>query len=545
MSPSDNTTIMKKKSKYIATMLIALALGACTDNFESLNQNPYEIQSKSLEQDFNNIGTYYAPMIRSLFGDQIEDNLVHDSFLSHLANPTPFVGNRNNTNYYVTWNVYWGTINNQIMAPSYQVINYIIKGDEKFKVFEAWAKLIRLIGASRLSAYHGPVIYSNYGKIEGGNIYDSEQTLYDTWFAELDEILTVFNANKDYNGMEKFDPSFAGNISKWIKVANSWRLFLAMRISKVSPALAKTQGEKAISDAGGLIKSAADEWYVDYVGPFRAGRICFEWGDTRMAAGMESVLGGYGDPRVEKLFEPATNSSLYPEHPSFPYKGIQAGGYLGAKDDRLAYSTLDKQFDSNQVPSGGKYGTNGKRRMLMASDVYFTLAEASLRGWAGAGAAKDNYESGVKASFEEWGAAGVDNYLANDTDLPFNYVDPKDERNNWTSRMTVTVKWDEAASNEVKLDKIITQKWIASIHNNIEVWVDHRRTGYPKLPYISKNDSNSDWGVIPANEFIKRMPFVNGERSNNPSGVADATTKLGGADLISTRLWWDTGGPNF
>ena len=111
--------------------------------------------------------------------------------------------------------------------------------------------------------------------------------------------------------------------------------------------------------------------------------------------------------------------------------------------------------------------------------------------------------------------------------------------------MTVTVKWDEAADNEVKLDKILTQKWISSVHNTIEIWVDHRRTGYPKLPYVSKNDSDATWGVIPPNEFIKRMPFVNAERNNNPAGVADATAKLGGPDEIGTPLWWDVDGPNF
>jgi hypothetical protein len=79
----------------------------------------------------------------------------------------------------------------------------------------------------------------------------------------------------------------------------------------------------------------------------------------------------------------------------------------------------------------------------------------------------------------------------------------------------------------------------------MEAWVDYRRTGYPKLPPVYQNSSNADWGVIPTGEAIKRMPFVNSEREGNASGVADATAKLGGPDEIGTRLWWDTGGPNF
>ena len=64
------------------------------------------------------------------------------------------------------------------------------------------------------------------------------------------------------------------------------------------------------------------------------------------------------------------------------------------------------------------------------------------------------------------------------------------------------MKWDEAADNEIKLEKIMTQKWIAAQHNSIEAWVDHRRTGYPKLPYNYQNDSSPDHGVIAEDDFL-------------------------------------------
>lgn len=532
---------MKKISHKIKLTALALVLGACTGDFESLNTNPYQLSDESLQQDFNHVGAFYPTMMDNIFQDQIADNLAHESFVRHLGTPTPFVAGRNNTTYYITWgDPYWNGVYSNIMAPARQVIQ--IAEADGYDVFVAWAKLIRVIGASRLSAYHGPIIYTNYGSSDQTIMYDTEETLYNTWFTELDEILATFKANLDYPGMAKFDASFGGNVSKWVKVTNSWRLILAMRLSKVRPDLAKTQGEKALADDGGIIKTADDAWYLSlYGGPFKPGRICFGWGDTRMDAAMESVLIGYKDPRIEKLFEPATDATLYPDHPAYPYKGIRSGALLVAKDDRLTYSTISQQFN----PAGNNAG--GKRRMLMPADILFTLAEASLRGWAGAGSAQDNYENGVKASFAEWGAGGVDAYLADDASLPVNYDDPKAAGaiNDFVNRMTVTVKWDEGASNEVKLDKIMTQKWISSFHNTVEIWVDHRRTGYPKLPYNYKNDSDATWGIIPANDFLRRMPFINSERNNNAAGVADATQKLGGPDEIGTRLWWDTGGPNF
>jgi hypothetical protein len=520
--------------------MFALALGACTDSFDRTNTNPYQITDESLEQDFNHVGAFYPSMLDNIFQDQIADNLVHESFVRHLGTPTPFVSGRNNTTYYITWgDSYWNGVYSNIMAPARQVI--AIAEEDGYDVFVAWAKLIRIVATSRLSAYHGPIIYSNYGSPDQTIMYDSEETLYNTWFTELDEILTVFNANKDYPGLTKFDASYGGDVNKWIKVANSWRLILAMRLSKVEPDLAKTQGEKAIAEPGGLITASADSWYLSlYGGPFKPGRICFGWGDTRMDAAMESVLVGYEDPRIEKFFDPATDATLYPEHPNFPYKGIRSGALLNAKDDRLSYSTIDAQFD----PAGANYG--GKRRMLMPADILFTLAEASLRNWTGAGDAQDNYEAGIRASFAEWGAGGVDTYLET-TSLPVDYNDPKAAGavNDFVNRMTVSVKWNDADDNEVKLDKIMTQKWISSVHNTVEIWVDHRRTGYPKLPYNYKNDSDATWGIIAPNDFLRRMPFINAERNNNPGGVADATAKLGGPDEIGTPLWWDTGGPNF
>jgi len=524
-----------KRIIFLLSFIFALFLSGCTENFEDFNTNPYEISDESLKQEFNHVGAYFPTMLQNLFGHQIEHNLVNDSFVRQLATPTPFVGGVNNTTYYIRWNVYWNRVYGRIMAPARQVIE-IAKADG-YDVFVEWAKLIRIVGASRLSAYHGPIIYNNYGSPEQTILYDSEETLYNTWFTELDHILEVFNANKDYTGMKKFDATYGGDINMWIKFANSLRLRLAMRLTKIKPDIAKTQGEKAISAPGGLILTNEDNMYVSLYGrPFPPATICFSWNDTRMSASMESILVGYKDPRIEKYFEPVADLSLVTDHPDIPYKGIRNGAYIVSKDQRTGFSTISENFK-----------TITKRRLFSACETHFLLAEAALRGWTGAGSAKEHYETGVKLSFAEWGAGGANVYLEDDTNLPIDYDDPKEtgDVNDFVSRINITVKWDDAADNETKLEKIMTQKWIAAYTNSVEIWVDHRRTGYPKLPYNYKNDSNEDWGIIPPNDFLRRMPFINRERENNPDGVADATKKLGGPDEIGTHLWWDTGGANF
>ncbi len=523
--------------KFIYLICAILGLSACTDDFIETNTNPYQITDTSLEQDFNNVGSFYPSMFGQIFGNQVDHNLTNVTFAQHLATPTPFTGGINNTTYYIRWNGYWAREYNNVMAPANQVIGIAESSDQP--VFVEWAKLIKILSMSRVSAYYGPVIYTQYGP-DGDGSYDSEETLYTAFFADLDRIIGVFAANTDYVGLKAFDASFGGDVSKWAKYANSLRLKLAMRISKVAPALAKTQGEKALAAPVGLMETNADNFDISLYGnKFHPAQICFEWGDTRMSATMESILIGYKDNRIEPFFDPVEDLSLVADHPDWPYKGIRNGAELVAKDDHLPYSTIDVDFNDPAKVT--------KRKVMSADEVSFLKAEASLRGWAGAGDAQANYEAGVRASFELWGAGGVDTYLADNTSLPIDYNDVVYDGaiNDFTNQITTTVAWDEGADNETKLEKIITQKWIAAYTNEMEAWVDHRRTGYPKLPPVYQNSSNSDWGIIPVGDILRRMPFVQSERENNAAGIADATAKLGGPDEIGTRLWWDTGGPNF
>jgi len=520
------------KKLYIA-LLFLIALAACTKDFEKENQSPYQISDELLKQDFNLVGSPFSGMMYNLFGGQIEEDLCQDSWMGHLNTPTDFVGNVNNTTYYIRWNTTWGRAYSSIMSPAKQVIQ--LAKDNDLPVFVTWAKLIKVYDISKLTASYGPVIYTNYGTTANSILYDSEPDLYNLFFKQLDSIQTDFGANMDYKGFVKFDPAYSGNISKWMKLVNSLRLRLAMRIEKVAPALAKTEGEKAMSDPAGLIATNADNFNISLLGnKLYMNVICFEWNDTRMGAVMESFLGGMNDPRIAKYFQPPTDVTLYADHPDLPYKGIRNGSYNTTKPLHVNFSMVSNDFKTVQ-----------SKREFTAAEVSFLKAEAALRGWAGAGDAQPNYENGVKLSFENWGAGSAVAYLADATSKPIDYIDPVDSRNNFTSRSTITVAWNANDNNELKLEKIITQKWINNFSNSLESWCDFRRTGYPKIPHVAKNDSGPDWGVIPADQWIKRMPYINAERIGNTAAVADAVTKLGGPDDISTRLWWDVEGPNF
>ena len=73
-------------------------------------------------------------------------------------------------------------------------------------------------------------------------------------------------------------------------------------------------------------------------------------------------------------------------------------------------------------------------------------------------------------------------------------------------------------SFEKKLERIITQKWIASWSMATEAWFDWRRTGYPELHGVA--------GFTKAPELPLRFYYPLGERNLNANNVEAASNNL-------------------
>ncbi len=126
--------------------------------------------------------------------------------------------------------------------------------------------------------------------------------------------------------------------------------------------------------------------------------------------------------------------------------------------------------------------------------------------------------------------------------MPAAYTDPKNKLNNAPSPTSITVKWDNGASNEQKLERIITQKWLAIFPEGQEAWSEFRRTGYPKLFPVVQNNSG---GTIDTDIQIRRLPYPISESNTNSTELNKGIQLLGGADNGGTRLWWDKAAGNF
>lgn len=533
--------------KIILIAFIPLSLTFCTSDFEEFNTDPYGVTDEELEQDFNNIGEYFPAMLRMLVNTepsryQTGQNLTTDSWAGYFGTPTDFSGNANNTNYKIVWDdIAWDDTYDDIMAPSKNVIELARENEEP--QFVAWAKLVRIYGLQKVASLHGPVIYSHYGENSTTAEYDSEEELYKTFFQDLDTVNATLKDYKDFDGFQDFDKSsFKGDVSKWLKLSNSLRLMLALRLSDVAPKLAQKQAEKATNQDEGLFESNDDNFNIDLgADNHPIYTIGYDYNDTRMSATMESFLVGFQDPRLKEYFTPVNQDDvdeLVADHPDFPYKGVKNGAKINDKEKRTPYSKPGAYFENTS-----------NTPLLTMADVDFMLAEAKLRGWnVGPQSVKGYYEDGIQASFEQWGATGIEDYLTDDEHTPIDYTDPaanSSDVNAFNAQTDITIQWDESDSQEHKLERILSQKWIAGFPNSFSAWVDFRRTGYPAIEPIYHNKSGSSDGIIPDGDYIKRMRFTREEYHENKESVENAVEFLDGPDEIGTRLWWDVDEPNF
>jgi hypothetical protein len=524
-----------KNIKTTAACISLLAVVGCTDNFEDINTNSDGFSQYQLTQDFNHIKGGFAPMFNNIqvLGNQREDqyqlqqNLNSDIWSGYMATPTGFRGGSNNTTYDLIdgWNgAIWSNAYPNVMFNAYDIAN---KSKGKYDQFYALSLILKVEGMHRVTDIFGPIIYSQYGK-EAPILYDSQEEVYNQMFSELDFAVTELTKRVDAGEPTAFASTdlsgYKGDYKEWVKFANTLRLRLAMRIVKVKPDLAKTQAEKAIAQKFGVMTTNADAFKIvspDFTNPIAT--ISGSWLDIRMSADMESILKGYSDPRITAYFD---TSVQFPGQ----YKGVRTGITIGGKGDHQDFSGIGAVVKSKEI------------YLFTTAEAYFLRAEGALRGWNMGNDPESLYKLGIQASFDQRGASGAAAYMTDNVKLPVDYTDPGFPVNNVAAVNNVTIAWDAAATNEVKLQKIITQKWIAGFPEGQEAWSDYRRTGYPKLFPVVVNNSG---GKISTALGVRRINFVQSEIANNKDGVASGVAKLGGPDNGGTRLWWDTTGANF
>ncbi len=365
----------------------------------------------------------------------------------------------------------------------------------------------------------------------GPYTYNKVEDVYNDAVANLDTAIACFHYfdQKPAAYKQKIKSAFVdrfvvmtdggaadGTLKAWARYANSLKLRIAMHMVKSDPVRAQKLAEEAVAD--GVIENEAQSVSI------RPGVMGFShplpgvesWGDARMSATMEITLKTFNHPWLKYLFKKndnviKNNKTGETTPADSRICGIRTGTHPGEgqgydENQYIAFSKLNEQY-FNSAPL----------YLMKYAEVCFLRAEGALRGWNMGGSAQHFYEEGIRHGNCEDDAA---------------------------SPIHVGVKWNDSDSQETKLEKIITQKYLATYPNGFEAWVDLRRTGFPRmLPVL--NIDEADGSLVPG-DIMRRLPFP---------GTSDIATKqdvdntgipaLGGPDKMATRLFWDKTTSNF
>ena len=539
---------MKRWRTYLFAGYCAVVLGACTGNFRDLNDDKSGITDKELEADDNGLGYRLGIVQQGVYFNydygkgknwsfQMIQNLNADMFSGYMHDPKPLQGGSHNSDYNLQdgWNgSMWQFTYSYIMPEIYRLEQ---TAPEQKPAFYAIAKILKVLVMHRVTDYYGPVIYSHFG--DRGNEYvpDSQEEVYGRFFDDLDEAETILTGAVRERGVSeefgKFDLLLDGSYVSWIRLAASLRMRLAVRVACVLPERAAAEFRKSLEGSYGVIETnpanAAVSTSGTYTNPL--GEINRNWNEAVMNASMESIMVGYGDPRLEKYFEPCKSDLVILDGNGNSVTVPLKGGFHGIRQGTAFSHNYYAAFSRLTVE------TTTDAVLMTAAEVWFLHAEAALRGWTGEDT-ETCYRNGVTMSFAQWQASGCEQYLASDA-AAIGYSDPVDPENDIAARCRVSPRWDESASPGLKLERIITQKWIAMYPEGCEAWAEQRRTGYPRLFPVRYNHSKGQ--SIDTETMIRRLPYPATLETSDPEQYAALVKALGGPDDGGTRLWWDTG----
>lgn len=547
---------LKKIAIGLAAALVLLFVG-CQEDFDKINTSPntpkIAIPSSLFTYAVGGLGYYnfdswYQLRMSSAFVQQwCQTNYTdEDRYLLRASQPESF--------YFYNYT-------------RMQQLQYIIKmntdeatkadafvyGDNGMQI--AICEIIKCWSFQQLVDHFGDVPYSEAFDVEQHPQpkYDDAKEIYASLIAKLKEAKALLEASTTAGYAH--DVVFDGNLSKWIKFANSLRLRLALRASN-GDASYLAEAKSAIAD--GVMESVADNALVKFYGKGGANEAPIYsayYTDARndftltnsfvelMKGGTDNgrfvnPFAGIFDPRLAIYTGIPTDTVKKYNYCGFPYgmsSSTTASGYWSATNS--SSDTLWNKATNSSYTVRTINMKNGKSAivedaalpsvLLDYPTVCFMVAEIENNDatW---------FQKGVEASMTQWNvpAAEASAYV---TDVMAKY---------------------NAAPADYKKEMIITQKYIHLVTQGGEAWAEYRRTGYPRsllqpgdttLRWFKKDKDGKITGeayvFTPANgetEIATRIPYPDNEATLNAANRKAAIDRMG-SNRYDVHLWWDTG----
>jgi hypothetical protein len=461
---------------------------SCTKDFKEINTNPnapVDVQPSLLLRkvlfDYNEQMSYEGFVAGSLLG-QYFTAIDFNLFDRHSLTEPQYGGN--------AWPfLYINLRDNEILLQK-------SRSNTAFAVYEGPALVLKAYMAATLTDLYGDVPYSEALAGKSGRVlpkYDTQEAIYTAPDGILDNLDKAVAALRSYKGVTKLDGDilYSGNLSKWVRFANSLKIKYLLRISAQVDVKARLQ---TIYAEGEFITSTTDNATYKFTAsqPTNFRMATARIGDYNlfiMSKTIEEILSGLNDPRVAVFFRPTASDPKV-------YKGL----LNGPDASKLSISV------SNYSLSGAIFRENSDKlnaNYMTAYETSFWLAEAAEKGLITA-SAQEWYEKGITQAFAYWL-----------TPLPATYL--------------ASEKVAYKANGQNPIEQILTQKWLASIDNGYEGWIEWRRTGFPKLKTISASLNNN---LIPV-----RLPYPGSEAALNGEAFKTAAAQTDN-NSFNVPTWW-------
>ena len=398
--------------------------------------------------------------------------------------------------------------------------------------------------------------------------YDDQLTIYKGIIADLDEAIAIIGsgteAGSGFGILRENDVIFGGDMQKWKQLANSLKLRIALRahdgVGEDFSATAATEAiaSGVLADLDAMFEGYADETNI-WGGSSSYGDVWhnFAGSQWKTTEALINILKTSDDPRLSKMTKPAVGGTmtitkpvagqgvaLIDTHVAYVKSMLDLSGLILDTDYTWVETATDLTITMPENTNfiGMPSRLSGKLKAYMpdymfsdpadiitqktnegkplfptvlmtSADSHFMIAEAIVKGLA-TGDADTYYQLGLEKAMAIWDTAPTSEFSA------------------------ANMGSLAGSTDEEKLEKIATQRWLVNYTNGYEGWSIVRDTGYPTACVItSDNNDIVSFGGENNGLQIQRLKYGTGTYSSNGANV-NAAVSAQGADNMTTKLWF-------
>jgi hypothetical protein len=384
--------------------------------------------------------------------------------------------------------------------------------------------------------------------------FDKDSEIYADLFRLIDEGITNLRRTDSSLNPSADDLIYGGNLTKWIRLANTLKLKLYNQVRLVqqveTPVRALITSPDLITAADDFefrfsTSNSPENRHPGFQGDFAGGSR--ENNVNRFF--YELMQGGTTnqDPRVPYYFfnQVTATTTLTPAPDvragafvtvNFASTGPQANANTNTTRTLQGLYPIGGRYDDGQGFAGGVTGTSAKgnvpQRFITFFARKFTEAELQLMVLNNEAAASTAFADAVRASFNK-----VNNIIAT-TSPEAGVTNPAGQSYRVPEIPVATIdayvtaalaRFAAATTPEAKLNVIMTEKYIANYGTGTDVYTDYRRTGYPLIPYsdLPAYSNTNRTGAFPV-----RLTYRLNDLLTNKNAPAQP-------NVTTAKVFWD------